>query len=90
MVLVLDFWAYEKVVFEVYYAVLRPLSSGSKYPQGPHMSLYPSFHVLPRQPTKDQIYFANLVHFFFVFSLFKFFWARFLANYDPPLCLYVR
>ena len=71
----------EKVVLEVCYAVLT-LSWGPKCPKGPHIDLYPYFHVLPRQPTKKKILFANFVHYFsfspFLTFLGTFFW-RFLT-----------
>ena len=58
--------------------------------QGLHMDPNPKFDELPRKPNKEHILSANLAHSFFLFSLFKFFWARFLAIFDPPLCLYLR
>ena len=75
----------KKVILDVCYAVLTP-SWGSKCPQGPHIDLYPYFHVLPLQPTKKQILFSYVVHFF-SFSPFSWFFAPFLAISDPPVCL---
>ena len=60
--------------------VLRMKKEGEKYRETQVSRTGATCHILS----------ANLVHSFFVFSLFKLFWARFLPIFDPPLCLYVR
>ena len=77
-----DFWAPEKVTFNASSEVLPP-PPGRKYLQGPHMDLCPLYHVLIRQPSKKQILFANLVHFFSL-SPFSFFLGPFFGIFLTP------
>ena len=76
----------KKVILDVCYAVLTP-SWGSKCPQGPHIDLYPYFHVLPLQPTKKQILFSYVVHFF-SFSPFSWFFLPLFWLFLTPLYAY--
>ena len=56
--------------------------------QGLHMDPNPEFDELPRQPTKEHILSANLVHFF-SFSPFSSFFGHVFWLFFTPLCAYM-